>query len=262
MIHFSHGNGFPSQCYRQLLIQFEDEFEVRWIDRIGHNPAFPVTENWHHLVEEVIYSIETQATQPVIAIGHSLGGVLSLIASIERPDLIKAVIMIDSPLLGRFKSSMVRLAKALGIIDRITPAFRTRGRRQHWKTREQVIEYLSERELFKTFTPKAMEDYVDYGLKKTSDGYELRFDRHIEYLIYRTLPHTLPRYERGLSIPTLLIYGKQSTVVDRFDIHYMKKHYGIEVQALPGTHMLPMESPQEVAHAAKEWLQQKLGSKL
>lgn len=177
-----------------------------------------------------------------------------MLAAIERPDLIKAVVMIDSPIIGRFKSSMVRLAKALGIIDRVTPAFRTRGRRHHWKTREQVIEYLSDKELFTTFTPQSLEDYVDYGLEKTSEGYVLRFDRHIEYLIYRTLPHTLPRYENGLTVPALFIYGKQSTVVDRFDVRYMKKYYRIEAHPMQGTHMLPMESPQEVARVAIEWL--------
>jgi len=50
VIHFAHGNGFPSPCYRQLLSGLEKEYDVKYIDRIGHNPLYPITENWHFLV--------------------------------------------------------------------------------------------------------------------------------------------------------------------------------------------------------------------
>lgn len=247
LIHFAHGNGFPALCYKQLLNKLEERYDYCYIDRIGHNSQFPVTENWHFLVEEVIASIKKQATQPVIGLGHSLGGVLSLLAAIEEPLLFKAVIMIDSPLLGRFKSSMVRLAKALGVIDRVTPAARTRGRREHWQNREQLLTYLKGRELFQTFTNECLQDYIDYGLQQTGQGYELRFDRHSEYLIYRTIPHILPAYAGKLKVPVALIYGNKSTVVDRLDVRYMQKHYNILCLRVEGTHMLPMEHPTQLA---------------
>ncbi|ARG97328.1 alpha/beta fold hydrolase [Legionella micdadei] len=247
LIHFAHGNGFPSPCYRQLLNGLQERYDCCFIDRIGHNPQFPVTENWHFLVDEVINSIKQQTNQPVIAVGHSLGGVLSLLGAIEQPSLFRAVIMLDSPLIGRFKSGMVRLAKALGIIDRVTPAARTRGRREYWQNRDQLIAYLRTRDLFKTFTEDCLQDYIDYGLEKTKDGYLLRFDRHIEYLIYRTIPHQLSEYEGKLSVPAVLIYGDKSSVVDRLDIRYMKKNYNISCYKIKGTHMFPMEYPAQVA---------------
>lgn len=245
LIHFAHGNGFPSSCYRQLLNGLQTRYDCCYIDKIGHNPRFPVTENWHYLVDEVIDSIKQQAKQPVIAIGHSMGGVLSLLAAIEQPSLFKAVIMLDSPLIGRFKSNMVRLAKALGVIDKITPASRTRGRRDYWQNREQLLTYLKKRDLFKTFTNECLEDYIDYGLKKNGDGYVLRFDPHIEYLIYRTIPHGLHEYEGRLTVPAALIYGDKSTVVDRLDLRNMKKHYKIATYKIKGSHMFPMEHPAE-----------------
>lgn len=248
LIHFAHGNGFPSLCYKQLLDQLGSQYDYCYIDRIGHNSRFPVTENWHFLVDEIVASVQEQAQQPVIAVGHSLGGVLSLLAAIEKPALFKAVIMIDSPLLSPMKSGVVRLAKALGIIDRVTPAFRARSRRVHWQNKEQLLTYLKTRDLFKTFTEECLQDYIDYGLKKTEEGYVLRFDRHIEYLIFRTIPHTLHEYEKKLTIPAVLIYGDKSTVVDRLDIRYMKKYYNISSIKMSGTHMLPMEAPLQVAN--------------
>lgn len=247
LIHFAHGNGFPALCYKQLLNRLEVRFDISFVDRIGHDPAYPVTENWHNLVSEVIASVQTKAQQPVIALGHSLGGVLSLLAAIERPDLFKAVILLDSPLIGPFKSSMVRLAKALGIIDRVTPAYRTKGRRAYWQNHDQLLRYLRTRDLFKTFTDECLDDYITYGLELKGDGYYLRFDRHIEYQIYRTIPHVIPSYQDKLSVPAALIYGDKSTVVDRMDVRYMKSHFHIKSFKTRGTHLFPMEHPEDVA---------------
>lgn len=248
LIHFAHGNGFPALCYTQMLNQLEQRFDVCFLDKIGHDPLFPVSENWHNLVYEIIDSVKMQSNQPVIAVGHSLGGILSLLAAIEEPELFKAVIMLDSPIIGRFKSSMVRLAKALGIIDRVTPAFRSRGRRPYWQNHEVLVKYLRSRDLFKTFSEECLNDYISYGLDHRRDGYYLRFNKHVEYEIYRTIPHILPKYEGKLVTPTALIYGDKSTVVDRMDVGYMKKYFNVTSFKMKGSHLLTMEHPNEVAN--------------
>lgn len=247
VIHFAHGNGFPALCYQQLFDKLRGRFDFCYIDKIGHNPLFPVEDNWEKLVEEVIASIRRQAQRPVIGLGHSLGGVLSLMAAMKQPELFKAVVMIDSPLIGPLKSKMVKLAKALGVIDRITPASRTKGRRDHWQNKEQLIHYLKSRDLFKTFTDECLNDYITNGLDHSKDGYYLRFDRHIEYQIYRTIPHNIPQFKGKLITPTALIYGDKSSVVDRIDRHYMRSHFGIKCYKVKGTHLVPMENPQAVA---------------
>lgn len=247
IIHFAHGNGFPSLSYRQMLNHLPQRFSCTYIDCIGHNPRFPVTENWHFLVEEIAESIKNQADKPVIALGHSLGGVLSFRVAVEFPELVKAVIMLDAPIIGRVKSNLLRLSKALGMIDRITPAFRTRGRRQYWQTREQVEQYLRSKTLFNQFTNACLQDYIDYGMIKEEKGYTLRFDRDIEYQIYRTIPHMLYQYEGKLDIPAALIFGTKTNVVDWYDILYMKKQYAVSCQPISGTHMFPMEYPLKTA---------------
>lgn len=244
LIHFAHGNGFPALCYKQLLTELGKQFNYCYIDRIGHDSRFPVTENWHHLVDEVLTSVRAQAGEPVIALGHSLGGILSLVAAMEEPRFFKAVIMLDSPLIGRFKSNMVRLAKVLGLIDRVTPAFRTKGRRHYWQNKEQVLAYLKTRPLFKTFNEDCLQDYIKYGLEQRKDGFHLRFDKEIEYRIYKTIPHILPHYKGKLTTPVALIYGDKSNIVDKMDLRYMEKQFGVQCFKTKGTHLFPMEYPQ------------------
>lgn len=246
-IHFAHGNGFPSLCYGQLLQALEKRYCCHYINKIGHDPHFPVTDNWHNLTQEIIASIQRQCQQPVIAIGHSLGGVLSLLAAFRKPQLFKAVILIDSPLPGLFKSFIIRWAKLLGMIDKITPAGRSKNRRSHWQTKEQLYAYLKSRPLFKTFTENCLLDFMKHGTYQTAEGYQLGFDPHIEYLMYRTVPHDLPNYLAPLSIPTALLYGTESSVVKPADVHHMQNHYHIQCFKMPGTHTLPMETPHLVA---------------
>lgn len=247
VLHFCHGNGFPSSCYQQLLIPLKERFDCYYIDRVGHAPEYPVTENWHFLVQEVTNSIKQQTSQPVIGIGHSLGGILSLLAAIEQPSLFKAVILLDSPLLSRLKSHLIRLSKLVGLIDHVTPAFRTRERCRYWKSREEALSYLKSKPLFKQFTEACFNDYIEYGMIYSKAGYALRFDPTIEYQIYRTIPHILHDYEGKLRVPTTLIYGNKSNVVKHRDLDYMKKYYNINHIEIKGTHMFPMERPEETA---------------
>lgn len=247
ILHFAHGNGFPSPCYKQVLDRLNKHYHCIYIDKIGHNADFPVTENWQHLINELIESVKSQASQPVIGVGHSLGGVLTLLAAIQEPQLFKAVVLLDSPLINNFKSWIIRVAKWLRFIDLLTPAMRTRARRRHWRTRQDVLAYLQTKPLFKQFAPACLNDYIDYGLEKDEKGYSLRFNSEIEYQIYRTIPHNLYRYKYNLTVPCALIQGAQSNVVDRFDLHYMQKKYGIITYSIEGTHMFPMEHPEATA---------------
>jgi len=246
-IHFVHGNGFPSGCYRQLLTPLQSYFDIRVIDRVGHTSEFPVTDNWHYLVDEVIHSVRTQSRTPVIAVGHSLGGILSWLAAVLEPTLFTAVILLDSPLIGPVRSNMIRLSKKLGIIDHVTPAYRVKGRRKHWHNKEEVLAYLKSRPLFKFFTEECLYDYIDYGMDQSDIGYSLRFDTHIEYQIYRTIPHILHEYEGKSCRPTALIYGDNSNVVNMLDVWYMQNNHDVKAYKTKGTHMFPMEHPLSAA---------------
>ena len=52
-IFFAHANGFPSATYRKLFQALGPEYEVSHLDRHGHDPRFPVDDNWQNLVQEL-----------------------------------------------------------------------------------------------------------------------------------------------------------------------------------------------------------------
>ena len=101
---FSHANSFPASTYRVLFDHLQTRgFAVKSIDKFGHDPRYPVSNNWKDMAQHVADFAQMQAEAaggPVWLVGHSLGGFLSLMAAAKKPGLAKGVLLIDAPILG------------------------------------------------------------------------------------------------------------------------------------------------------------------
>ncbi len=243
IIHFSHANGFPAECYRKFFHYLSADFEVGFLNTVAHNPSYRVTDGWACLVNELIDTIVQSYSVPIIGMGHSLGGVLTFLACIKRPELFSQIILLDSPILGRFRSTLVKCCKHLGLMGAITPAGRVKSRRQSWPDVDTAIAYFKQRRLFKHFDPDCLKDYVIYGTTASPAGLSLKFDREIEYQIYCTLPHDLYRFRGKLKVPATLFFGEDSDIIRQFDLNEMRKHYGIQAIQTKGGHLFPFEYP-------------------
>ncbi|MAX97826.1 MAG: alpha/beta hydrolase [Oceanospirillaceae bacterium] len=257
ILHFSHANGFPGGSYRQMLGILAEHYDVRVTDRLAHNPLYPVTNNWDQLCNELIHFFEQEYQQPVIAVGHSLGGLLSLMVAVRRPDLIKALVMLDAPALTRLQAGGLKMAKKLGLVDRITPGGRSNGRRAQWSSREEALSYFSAKTLMRGFGPGCLEDYVDAGTEPCGDGVRLRFDPETELSIYRTIPDNI-RAKRPLLMPGCVVGGRASKVFKPVNAELMRRRLGMSVRWLPGSHMFPLEHPGKTAEIIHHWLEQAL----
>ena len=121
-IVFSHADGFPAGTYRLLFEAWRATcYRVHAVEKYGHDPRFPVTSNWPHLRDQLLHCIEQEADLPVFLVGHSLGGYLSLLAASRRPEGVRGVVLLDSPILGGLKAHAVRVGKATGAVKRFSP---------------------------------------------------------------------------------------------------------------------------------------------
>ncbi|CUA85984.1 Pimeloyl-ACP methyl ester carboxylesterase [Gulbenkiania indica] len=255
IIHFAHANSFPASVYRRMLEGLATRYRVGYLDTIGHDPAYPVTDCWPHLVDESIHYIERHYDRPVVAVGHSLGGYLMTYAALRRPELFRALVVLDSPLMGPFRSRAIWLAKRLGFIDRITPGGNTLKRRDRWASVEMVREYFARKPMFARFHPDCLSDYALQGTEPLAEGgRRLKFRPEVEYAIYRGLPHDLPRYRGQLKVPGLFIAGTATDVVRPDDLNFIAKHFGLRIVHQPGTHLFPLEQPDETARRILEGL--------
>ena len=83
IIQFSHANGFPAKTYSVLFENLKDH-TISAIDDLAENWVPPAI-NWHDLAEDVLESVG-KFKEPVFGVGHSLGGMLTLLAAAKKAD--------------------------------------------------------------------------------------------------------------------------------------------------------------------------------
>lgn len=255
-LQFAHANSFPAASYRVFLTRLAERFDVRFVPKFGHDPRYPVTESWPHLVEQLIDAV-ARGPVPVIGVGHSLGGYLSLLAAVRRPELFRAVILLDAPLIGTFHGHALALVKQLGLLERFSPGAGALGRRSEWPTVEAALTHFGSKRVFARFDPRSLEDYVRHATEATEHGVRLAFRPEVEHRIYGTLPHRVGRAAKSLRVPGGLIVGRQSDIVRRFGLAPSRRI--LRVVTTPGGHLFPLEHPEAAAEAVME-MAQNLGS--
>lgn len=248
---FAHANGFPAGSYRKLFAALADGYTVLAPDKLGHDPRYPVDDNWGNLVDELLAYLEASGRTPLIGVGHSLGGVLTLKAALRRPQLFRAVLILDPPAFMGAAAAAMALAKRLGFIDRVTPAGKSRSRRDHWPSREAALEALRHKPLFRRFDPDCMADYIAAGTEPVADGVRLVYDPLIEAEIFRHIPHTLPWLPQRLQVPGAIVCGRDTDVARPQDMRALARRHGLRLEYLPGGHLFPLEHPLATAARLK-----------
>jgi len=249
-IVFSHGNGFPAGTYRLLFEAWRAAgHTVLAIERIGHDPAYPVTSNWPHLRDQLIHFVEREVQGPAVLVGHSLGGVLSLLAASRRPDIARGLVLLDPPLFTGMRAHSLHMVKAARLLPRVSPGAISAQRRHEWPTREAVREHLGAKHVFARWDPRVFDDYLASGFDDEAGRVVLGFKRDIETRIYNSLPHHVDQVlkRHPLRCPVAFIAGTQSAEMRRIGLHGPRALAKERFVQIEGTHLYPMEKPEETA---------------
>lgn len=257
---FSHANSFPAGCYRQLFDAWRAAgWRVEALDRFGHDPEFPVTPDWRRLRDQLLHFIEHEVKPdgPVALVGHSLGGMLSLMAACRRPDLVSGLVMLDSPVIAGLRAAGVAVAKTTGLMNRYPPSRIARERRQLWPDRAAVRAHFAAKKAFARWDPRVLDDYVTAGFEEAGGEVRLRFHREVEAQIYRTLPHHLPQLlrRRPPRCPVSFIGGTESVELRQAGAAASMKLAGERWRWMAGSHLFPFEKPDATAALVLELLE-------
>ncbi|WP_296508125.1 alpha/beta hydrolase [Rhodoferax sp.] len=254
-IVFSHANSFPASTYKVLFKSLRARgYSVKAVEKYGHDPRYPVSNNWPHVVQQLVdhaTKVVDKAGEPVWLVGHSLGGFLSLMAAAQQPALAKGVVLIDSPLVGGWRSRMVGLAKTTQLVGSISPGAVSRKRRNSWPDTDAALTHFQHKKAFARWDPQVLQDYVDEFPEDSEGRRVLAFDRDVETAFYNTLPDNMDRLlaRHPVKCPVTFIGGDQSAEMKQVGMDLTHKVSRGRIMMLDGTHLFPMEKPLATAAA-------------
>ena len=267
LIIFAHGNSFPGGTYSLMLEGLRARgCRVVALDRFGHDPRYPVTSNWPHLVQQLADFVTQNMqghTGQVYLLGHSLGGFVSLMCASRFPKLggrgVDGVLMLDSPVLGGWKANALAMAKHAQMVGSLSPGRVSSKRRHQWPDAAAAHEHFASKRAFGLWHPQVLTDYIAHGTEDAAlpDGGThrvLRFDRDVETAIYNTLPHNLDRQLRQhpLTCPVAFVGGTASSEMKQVGMTMTRKvvqpeQHPERLRMIEGTHLFPMEKPHDTA---------------
>lgn len=263
ILHFVHANGFPSLTYTPLFEHWERVFTVEFIALFGTDTTYPPDNHWQSLTHQVLDNIDKickkHSVPHVVAVGHSVGAVTTLQACTIDPTNISQIIALDPSLLMGKNSFITQCAKIADhalhrlpkcqhyFMDKISPAGKSKHRKETFDSREIAHDSLRPKGLFKVFDENTFKLYIEHGFLPKDGKVSLAIPKAVEVAIFRTMPSLYWAKSLTLFRPTTLIAGQDSYFTHIGSYHKVANKWGIDVIYTNGTHMFPLEYPNEVA---------------
>jgi pimeloyl-ACP methyl ester carboxylesterase len=252
---FSHATGFNAQTYRTLLQPLSDRLQMYAIDSRGHGftslPALPGSaKDWIIYRDDTVRFLDGLDGRPMILAGHSMGATVNLLVALHRPDLVRALVMIE-PVFMPSKWSWVYLQHALTSGKRGNDlAEKAERRRDIFESIDAAEDSYRGRGAFKTWLPGLLHDYLKGGLLPNENDTRLHLacTPAWEAETFRSTPFGVTGLSTRLRCPVTIIYGGLSTTCSDAEARrFAHNHAGTRrVRIARATHFLPMEYPDVV----------------
>ena len=261
LAHFSHATGLCAGTYTLLAERLRRHLRILGMDDRGHGrtraPAIlQKLKNWDIFVDDLERFVEYLG-EPVIAMGHSRGATVSLLLAIKRPDLIRALILIDPTILPFSWMWWWYLAKLTGLA-RLLPIVATAAkRRSEWPDQKSMLEAYLGKPVFQPWQDGFLDAYIRAGTEESGhETIRLCCDPAWESKCFAVCPHDVWRYIPRLQKPALVLYGAESdTFLASAAKRFKAKVPGVALRCFKDTgHFVPMQRPDQTAEVIAGFL--------
>ncbi|MEN8243322.1 MAG: alpha/beta hydrolase [Thermodesulfobacteriota bacterium] len=261
LAHFSHATGLCAAVYAPLVQHLTGNLHVLGMDDRGHGRTTAAADT-ARLKEWDIFARDMERffdsfDAPFVAMGHSRGAVSSLRLAYRRPDLVKALVLIDPTILSKSAMGYIYLLKKTGLIRFIPIASRAAKRRDVWPDLATIHAAYRKKSMFRSWDPACLDGYLKDGTQGNGDEQiRLSCTPAWESRCFSVYPHDLWRFIPRIKQPILVVYGGRS---DTFREQAAKQFK----TALPrarfvcfeeNSHFVPMEKPKDVAQVILDFI--------
>lgn len=218
-------------------------------------------QDWHPYSDDLLRFLSDFETDPVIGVGHSIGGIVTLRAAMREPKKFSALVLLDPVFFIPRVLTAWNFIRAIGLGEKAHPLIpAAQKRRREFKDLDVLFRSYRTKPVFRYLSDDSLKSYIAGITKPKADGsgYELVYTPEWETHIYLTGLRDFDLW-RGLAdfdVPTLIIRGAETdTFLPSAEKLVKKKNRKIQIHTLEkATHILPLEYPKEVAEIIKDFL--------
>jgi pimeloyl-ACP methyl ester carboxylesterase len=260
---FLHANGYAPDCYLPLLSALAAEHRVWAMHQRplweGSRPE--AVDSWHPLTEDLLRFMDERGEEKVLAVGHSMGAIVTLRAAMRAPGRFEGLVLLDPVLVLKHTIVMWRLFRNLRTGHRLHARIDGASRRRRsFENLEEAFRGYRQRGVFRYMSDDALHVLIA-GLiaPDSSGGYTLRYSPDWESRMYRTAVWNDSDLWAGmhrLSVPTLIVRGAESDTLTDSTCRAVKRvNASIQIVTIERTsHLVPFEQPGAVHKIIREFM--------
>lgn len=262
LLHIAHATGLCSNVYTELSKKLSEKYKVVGLDFRGHGKTLAYADSSTLSSWEVFYrdleDFFRYLNQPVVAIGHSMGGTVSAVLAARYPELISKLILIEPGFMPPLWRPFVYFAQKSGLSMHVPFVTRATKRKNIWRNHTDVLDDLTHKGPFKSWRKTILMDYISKGTKTLEDG-SIQFLCHPlwEGKILATAPVGIWSEVSKIKCPTLVIYGENSRTFLPSVVAKLKRTlpHALLFKMRNTGHFIPMERPEELSAIIIEFIE-------
>ncbi len=258
--HFYHASGFPVGVYTPFLRCLANQLSI---DALHLRPTWdqpgplPKNRSWNLYADDLIHFMEANYKEPIIAIGHSLGASSTVLAALKRPDLFKALVLVESTQVPKWTSKLIGMAP-VQLLKHFNPARNSIKKKSAWPTKEEFLADYRANRAYKRIDDTGLKYFAEHSIKPSKEGgVELVYPSAWETISYMGPPFLMDTL-CSLKVPMVAVRGKPSVFLSEESWQKWKKESPTTVfkENLNYGHLFPIEAPQHCADLVIEGLRE------
>ncbi len=266
-LHISVGNGFPPEVYLPVARPLSHDYFVYTLPPrpLWDPPPLPASlRSWTDMADDLLVGLNQQGIAHTIALGHSFGGTISLMAAAHAPERFRALVLLDPAIFAPERVTAMKRASIGGVVPNPL-ADRALKRRSRFGSLEEAVAYWRARPLFDQWPEATLRLYAQSALQSAENGVGLvlRWSPEWEARCYAlAYPDAWPLLDAlHEDLPVLVVRGSRTDVFTEAAAARLRAlRPQTTLVTLPGGHLFPMTAPTETARIVQQWLEEAVES--
>lgn len=261
-LHLALANGFPPATYLPMVRPLLAHYHVICLLPRALWPGESTPNHlrqWDAVAEDFRAGLTEHNLNNIIAVGHSFGGIASLIAAADEPARFRALCLLDPTVFAHEWMAGMAQMQTDGSIRDLPLAQGARRRRRSFDSAEAAFINFRGKSSFSDWPDETVHLYAEQGTRPTAEGVELvwppEWEAHYYMTGYTETWNVLPRL-RGL-LPMLTLRGASSdTLTPEVAAEIRQILPDMAYGEIPGGHLFPQSNPTATAQHILDWLKQ------